>query len=122
MRKLSAKWIPKCLNANLNVIGARRLSNFCNFFGAIQLISCRARLLTMDEIWLYDYDPETKQQSMEWRHGGSPHPDPKISEWKNLLEKFSPKLFGIKTVSSTLIIFQRAKLSTRSITHLSWCN
>jgi len=28
----------------------------------------------MDETWLYDYDPETKQQSMEWRHRGSPGP------------------------------------------------
>jgi len=26
----------------------------------------------MDETWLYHYDPETKQQSMEWRHSGSP--------------------------------------------------
>jgi len=28
----------------------------------------------MDKTWLYPYDPETKQQSMEWRHSGSPHP------------------------------------------------
>jgi len=28
----------------------------------------------MDETWLYHYDPETKQQSMEWRHSSSPHP------------------------------------------------
>jgi len=28
----------------------------------------------MDKTWLYHYDPETKQQSMEWRHGGSPLP------------------------------------------------
>jgi len=28
----------------------------------------------MDETWLYHYDPETKQQSMEWRHSGSPLP------------------------------------------------
>ena len=33
-----------------------------------------SRLVTMDETWLYHYDPETKQQSMEWRHSGSPHP------------------------------------------------
>jgi len=38
------------------------------------MISCRARLVTMDETWLYHYDPETKQQSMEWRHSGSPRP------------------------------------------------
>ena len=24
--------------------------------------------------WLYHYDPETKQQSVEWRHSGSPRP------------------------------------------------
>jgi hypothetical protein len=28
----------------------------------------------MDETWLYPYDPETKQQSMEWRRSGSPSP------------------------------------------------
>ena len=47
--------------------------------------SCRGRLVTIDETWLYHNDPETKQQSMEWRHSGSPHhkkiPSPKIS-WK----------------------------------------
>jgi len=33
MRKLSAKWVPKCLN------GASRVSKFWNFFDAIQMIS-----------------------------------------------------------------------------------
>ena len=61
MRKLSAKWVPKCLNVDKNVNGASLLSKFCNFFGAIQMISCRARLVTMDETWLYHYNPETKQ-------------------------------------------------------------
>jgi len=28
----------------------------------------------MDETWLYHYDPETKQESLEWRHSGSPCP------------------------------------------------
>jgi len=28
----------------------------------------------MEEAWLYFYDSETKQQSMEWRHSGSPRP------------------------------------------------
>jgi len=28
------------------------------------MISSRARLVTMDETWLYHYDPETKQQSI----------------------------------------------------------
>jgi len=64
---------------------------------------------------------QNNKQSMEWqRHSCSPHPDPKNSECKSPLEKFSPRFFGIKTASSSLIIFQRAKLSTRSITHLCW--
>jgi len=28
----------------------------------------------MDETWLYHYDPETKQQSMEWRHSDLSRP------------------------------------------------
>jgi len=28
----------------------------------------------MDETWLYQYDPETKQQSVKWWHSGSPRP------------------------------------------------
>jgi len=28
----------------------------------------------MDETWLYHSNPETKQESMEWRHSSSPRP------------------------------------------------
>jgi len=57
---------------------------------------------------------------MEWRYNGSP--SPKNSECKNPLDALSPRFFGIKMASSLLIIFQRTKLSTRSIAHLCWCN
>jgi len=33
-----------------------------------------SRLVAMDETGLYHYDPETKQQSMEWQHSGPPRP------------------------------------------------
>ena len=49
-------------------------------------------------------------------------PPSKNCERKNPLEKVSPRFFGIKTASSTLLNFQRAKLSTRSFTHFCWCN
>ena len=45
----------------------------------------------MEETWLYHYDPETKQQSMEWRHSGSPRSAQNNSECKNALEKSSPQ-------------------------------
>jgi len=63
-----------------------------------------------------------RQSNNQWISGIAAHPTPKNSACKNPLENFSPRFFGIKTASSSLIIFQRAKLLTRSITHLYWCN
>jgi len=92
MRKLSAKWVQKCLNADQKRQRCQSSEQIWNFFGAIQMISCRARLVTMDETWLYQYDPETKKQPMEWRHSDSPRP--KNSDCKNPLENFSPQFLG----------------------------
>jgi hypothetical protein len=33
-----------------------------------------SRVVTMVETWVHFYDPETKQQSMEWKHRGSLRP------------------------------------------------
>ena len=42
MRNLSAKWVPKCLNVDKKKSQrCSLLSNFWNFFGAMQMISCR---------------------------------------------------------------------------------
>jgi len=41
------------------------------------MISCRARLMTMDETWLYHCDPETKQINNQWSGGIAAHPAPK---------------------------------------------
>ena len=106
------KWIK-------NVKGASRLSIFWNFFRR-DPYGFLSRLVTMKETWLYHYDPETKQQSMEWRHSGSPRP--KIVRVQKSAGKVLPRFFRIKTASSSLIIFQRAKLSTWRVTHLCWCN
>ena len=63
-----------------------------------------------------------RQSNNQWSGCIAAHPAPKNSQSKNPLEKFSPRFFGIKMASSSLIIFQRAKLSTLSITHLYYCN
>jgi histone-lysine N-methyltransferase SETMAR len=64
MRKLCAKWVPKCLNANQKrdrvVASQAILEHFrWNRAGFV------ARLVTMDETWIYLYDPETEEQSKE---------------------------------------------------------
>jgi len=47
-----------------------------------------SRMVPMDETWLYHYDPETKQQSMAWRHSRLPHPK------KILVQKFAGKVLA----------------------------
>jgi len=41
-----------------------------------------SQLVTMDETWLYHYDPETKQQSVEWITSPQKIPNAKI-RWKS---------------------------------------
>ena len=103
-----------------NVNSVSRLSNLWNFFGANQTISCR-------DWWPWKkpgYITKTRRQSNKEKSGGieAHSASPKKSQCKNWLENFSPRFFGIKTASSSLIVLKRAKLSTRSITYLYWCN
>jgi len=69
MRKLSAKWVPKCLNVDQKCQWCQSSEQLLEFFwcNPNNLLS---QLVTMDETWLYHYDPETKQQLVEWRHSG----------------------------------------------------
>ena len=58
---------------------------------------------------------------MEWRHSGSHRP--KNFRVQKFVEKVLASIFfGIKTAFFSLIIFQRVKLTTRSITHICWWN
>ena len=85
------------------VNSASRLSKFWKFFDAIQLIFCR-------DWWPWTkpgYITMTRRQSNNHWNGGITNS--KFIERKNSLEKFSPRFFGITTVSPSLIIFQRAK-------------
>ena len=73
MRKLSAKWVPKCLSADKKLQRCQSSEQPLEFFRS-DPNDFLSQLVTMDETWLYHYDPEAKQQSMEWRHTGSPRP------------------------------------------------
>jgi len=64
MRKLSAKWVPKCLHADQKRQRCQSSEQILEFFRC-DPNDFLSRLVTMDEAWLYQYDPETKQQSVE---------------------------------------------------------
>ena len=122
MRKLYAKWVPKCLNADQNRQRCNSSEQILDFF-----FWCDP-MISSHDWWPWTklgYITITRRQSNNQWSGGiaaHPAPPPKNSECKNPLEKFSPWFFGIKKASYSLIIFQRAKLSTRSITYFCWCN
>ena len=71
LRKLSAKWVSKCLNAYQKCQRCQPSEQLLEFFQR-DPNDFLPRLVTMDETWLYHYDPETKQQSMEWQHRLTP--------------------------------------------------
>ena len=73
IRNLSAKWVPKCLNADQKCQRCHSSEKFLEFFRR-DPNDFLSRFVTMDESWLYHYESETKQQSMEWRHSGSLRP------------------------------------------------
>ena len=108
MRKLAAKWVPKCLNANQKRQRCQSSEQLFEFFRH-DPNDFLSRLVTMDETWLYHYNPETKRQSMEWLHSGSLRPK-KFQVQKSAGKVLASIFFGINTASSSLIIFQRAKL------------
>jgi len=64
-RKLSAKEVPKCLNANQKSQRYQSSEQILEFFWR-DPNDFLPRLVTMDETWLCQYDSETKQQSKEW--------------------------------------------------------
>ena len=80
MRKLSAKWVPKCLKVDQKPQRCQSSEQLLEFFRC-DPNNFLSRLVTMDETWLYHYDPDTKQ-SMDWRHSGSPRPQ-KFRELKS---------------------------------------
>ena len=70
MGKLFAKWVPKCLKADQKRQRCQLSEQLLEFFRRYPN-DFLSRLATMDETCLNHYDPETKQQSMEWRHSNS---------------------------------------------------
>ena len=60
MRKLSVKSVPKCLKADQKRHRCQSSEQVLEFFRR-DPNDFLSRLVTMDETWLYHYDPETKQ-------------------------------------------------------------
>ena len=65
MRHVAAKFVPRLLTCEQKQHCAEQVHNDPTFM---------SRIITGDESWVYGYDPETKQQSSQWKRPHSPRP------------------------------------------------
>ena len=71
MHRVAAKFVPRILTDDqkqqrINVCAeVRQLASDETFL---------SRVITVDESWVYGYDPETKRQSSQWKSPTSPRP------------------------------------------------
>lgn len=73
MRKVSARWVPRMLTA----AQTKTRADICeDLLGRLQAEpeSFFDRIVTQDETWVHHFDPESKSQSMMWKHMDSPTP------------------------------------------------
>ena len=70
-KKLCARWVPKNLTPEHKI---QRLGAALTFLQRYHDVGDEFldRIVTGDETWISHFTPETKQQSMHWRHSGSP--------------------------------------------------
>lgn len=72
-RKVCARWVPRQLTDELKQtrldVCTQLLQRYQSEGNAFM-----ESIITGDESWVHHYEPETKRQSMQWQHLGSPSP------------------------------------------------
>ncbi|EYC37300.1 hypothetical protein Y032_0807g2447 [Ancylostoma ceylanicum] len=73
MSKVTARWVPKTLSAFEKKCRVEHSNEILRSFqnSGEEFLQ---RVVTGDELWIHHYDPESQEQSREWRRPGSPRP------------------------------------------------
>ena len=72
MRKICTKFVPRVLKEDKKERRCHDCSEMVEPINSDPAVP--DALVTCDENWIYCYDPETKRQSSQWKHAGSPRP------------------------------------------------
>jgi histone-lysine N-methyltransferase SETMAR len=73
MTKVCARWVPRMLDQKMKDCRCETSNENLKLMQSNWDLF-RQRIVTGDETWIHHYDPETKQQSMQWKHACSPSP------------------------------------------------
>ena len=107
MQKIYAKFVPRVLREDQKERrwhDSREMVELINSDPAVL-----HSLVTCDESWMYCYDPETKRQSSQWKHAGSPRPK------KARPSKSTHKLLMIPFFNSTGMIYMHWVLTGQTV-------
>jgi histone-lysine N-methyltransferase SETMAR len=69
MKKLCARWVPRLLTADQKRIRMKISEQCLECFIKNEAYFVR-RFIIMDETWIHQYTPESKQQSKQWAEAG----------------------------------------------------
>jgi len=73
MSKVCARWVPRMLTPFQKADRVDICKELLSWYERDVDDFC-ARIVTGDETWLHHWDPESKQESMQWKHSNSPPP------------------------------------------------
>jgi len=95
MHHVAAKFVPRILTADQK----QQRVNVCTELRQLALDdeTFLFRVITVDESWIYGYDPETKRQSSQWKISTSPRPK-KAIQVKSNLKSMIITFFDIKGI------------------------
>ena len=93
MHRVAAKLVPRILTADQQQQRVNVCTELCQL--ASDSETFLSRVITGDESWVYGYDPETKQQSSQWKSPMSPRPK-KARQVKSNLKSMIITFFDIK--------------------------
>ena len=102
MKKICAKMVPRLLNERQK---ERRVQVCQDIFEQLETEpNLLKRVITGDESWMFEYDPFTERQSLEWKNALSPRPK-------------KARVFKSKTKVMLIAFFMSMKLSTQNSCH-----
>ena len=110
MQKICANFVPRVLREDQKercCHDSREMVELINSDPAVL-----DALVTCNESWIYCYDPETKRQSSQWKHAGSPRP--RKARQSKYTHKLLMILFLTALAWSTCTGFPLDRQSTRN--------
>jgi len=106
MHRVAAKFVPRILTGDQKQQRVNVCTELCQLTSDDETFL--SRVITGDESWVYSYDPETKQQSFQWKSTMTPGPK-KVKQVKSNVKSMIITFFDVKGLC-TKNLSQQAKL------------